>query len=66
MSKIGPFKTPEKVFTEWEKVGNRHIQHVYYLYKDGTAITKAERIDLIDIKFKRALKKNDEYVCKSI
>ena len=37
-----------------------------YLYKDGTAITKAERIDLIDIKFKRALKKNDEYVCKSI
>lgn len=37
-----------------------------YLYKDGTAITKAERIDLIDIKFKRGLKKNDEYVCKSI
>ena len=37
-----------------------------YLYKDGTAITKAGRIDLTDIKFKRALKKNDEYVCKSI
>ncbi|WP_107602626.1 RNA dependent RNA polymerase [Clostridioides difficile] len=37
-----------------------------YFYKNGTAVTKAEKIDLIDIKFKRALKKNDEYVCKSI
>ncbi len=37
-----------------------------YLYKNGVAVTKAEKINLIDIKFKRALKKNDEYVCKSI
>lgn len=37
-----------------------------YFYKNGVAVTKAEKIDLIDIKFKRALKKNDEYVCKSI
>lgn len=36
-----------------------------YFYKDGTAVTKAEKINLIDIKFKRSLKKNDEYVCKS-
>lgn len=33
-----------------------------YLYKDETAITKADKINLIDIKFKRSLKKNDEYV----
>ena len=36
MSRIDPFKKAEKIFTEWVKVGNRHIQHVYYLYKDGT------------------------------
>lgn len=37
-----------------------------YFYKNGTAVTKADNMNLIDIKFKRALKKNDEYVCKSI
>lgn len=37
-----------------------------YLYNNGVAVTKAEKINLKDIKFKRALKKNDEYVCKSI
>ena len=37
-----------------------------YLYKNGVAVTKAEKINLKDIKFKRALKKNDEYVCNSI
>ena len=36
MSRIDSFKKAEKIFTEWEKIGNRHIQHVYYLYKDGT------------------------------
>ena len=36
MSKIDPFKKTEKVFTEWKKVGNKYIAHVYYLYKDGT------------------------------
>ena len=36
MSRVDPFKKAEKIFTEWEKVGNRHIQYVYYLYKDGT------------------------------
>ena len=36
MSRRDPFKKLEKIFTEWVKSGNRHIQHVYYLYKDGT------------------------------
>ena len=36
MSRRDPFKKPEKIFTEWEKIGNRYIQLVYYLYKDGT------------------------------
>lgn len=29
-------KKAEKIFAEWEKSGNRYIQYVYYLYKDGT------------------------------
>ena len=36
MSRRDPFKKPEKIFTEWVKSGNRHIQCVYYLHKDGT------------------------------
>ena len=36
MSRIDPFKKAEKIFTEWVKSGNQHIQHTYYLYKDGT------------------------------
>lgn len=37
-----------------------------YFYKNGVDVIEPEKINLIDIKFKRALKKNDEYVCKSI
>lgn len=37
-----------------------------YFYKSGIAETNTERMSLEEIKFKRALKKNDEYVCKSI
>ena len=36
-----------------------------FFYKNGVAVIEPEKINLIDIKFKRALKKNDEYVCKS-
>ena len=36
-----------------------------YFYKNGVAVIEPEKINLIDIKFKRAIKKNDEYVCKS-
>ena len=36
-----------------------------YFYKNGVDVIEPEKINLIDIKFKRALKKNDEYVCKS-
>ena len=36
MSRRDPFKKPEKIFTEWLKSGDKHIAHVYYLYKDGT------------------------------
>lgn len=43
MSKVYLFKKAEKIFTEWEKVGNRHIQHVYYLYKDGTWAVDKDR-----------------------
>lgn len=37
-----------------------------YLYKDGESLNKEERIDLINIEFKRRLSKNDEYICKSV
>ncbi len=37
-----------------------------YFYRNGVAVIEPEKINLKDIKFKRALKKNDEYVCKSI
>lgn len=36
MSRRDSLKKVEKIFTEWVKSGDRHIQHVYYLYKDGT------------------------------
>lgn len=37
-----------------------------YFYRNGVAVIEPEKINLKDIKFKRALKKNDEYVCNSI
>ena len=36
-----------------------------YFYRNGVAVIQPEKINLIDIKFKRSLTKNDEYVCKS-
>lgn len=42
------------------------VIHKSYLYKNGIVITNVERIELIDIKFKRVLKRKDEYICKSI